>query len=239
MDAGTLNCPSCGAAVPKDAVECQYCHAALETVACPKCMGMMFVGTKFCPHCGAAAEAVAPGTPTKHPCPRCDQPLTTVQVAKMPLEECMHCGGLWVSVATFDRICADSEAQAAASGLQLPPAPAATFDAKIHYIKCPQCTTLMNRKNYAEHSGIIVNVCRAHGVWLDRDEIRRIIEFVRGGGLDRARRAEVEELERAGTSFAASSSLDLAGSTYSDLSPRQSDHLLMGLAAATNLLFGN
>jgi Zn-finger nucleic acid-binding protein len=197
------------------------------------------VGTKFCPHCGAAAQAVAPGTPTKHSCPRCNEALTAVEVAKTPLEECMRCGGLWVDVASFDHICADAEAQAAASGLQLPPAPAGMFDAKVHYIKCPQCATLMNRKNYAEHSGIILNVCRAHGVWLDRDEIRQIIEFVHAGGLDHARRAEVEELQRARTSYSARSSLDLAGSTYSDMSAGNSGHLMMGLAAAANLLFGN
>jgi Zn-finger nucleic acid-binding protein len=239
MDAGTLNCPSCGAVVSKDAVQCEYCHAQLETVACPKCLGMMFVGTKFCPHCGAAAQAVAQGTPTKRDCPRCSEALTAVEVAKMPLEECMRCGGLWVDVATFDRICADSEAQAAASGMQLPPAPAGMRDAKVHYLKCPQCQNLMNRKNYAEHSGIILNVCRAHGVWLDRDEIREIIEFVRAGGLDRARQAEIEELQRTRSSLAAHNSLDLVGNSYSDLTTGQTGHLLAGLAAATNLLFGN
>jgi Zn-finger nucleic acid-binding protein len=239
MDAGTLNCPSCGAAVSKDAVQCEYCHAQLETVACPKCLGMMFVGTKFCPHCGAAAQALAPGTATKHQCPRCEEPLTAVEVAKMPLEECMRCGGLWVDVATFDLICANNEAQVAASGLALPPAPPGTIDTKVHYIKCPQCQTLMNRKNYADHSGVILNVCRAHGVWLDRDEIRQIIEFVRGGGLDRAKQAEKEELERARAALGARNSLDLLDNSYSSLPAAQSGHLLSGLAAAANMLFGN
>jgi hypothetical protein len=32
-------------------------------------------------------------------------------------------------------------------------------------------------------------------VWLDRDELRRIIEFIRAGGLDLAREAEKEDLQ--------------------------------------------
>jgi Zn-finger nucleic acid-binding protein len=55
----------------------------------------------------------------------------------------------------------------------------------------------MNRMNYAGHSGVVINVCRNHGIWLDRDEIRQIVTFISSGGLDRARQAETEELNEA------------------------------------------
>jgi Zn-finger nucleic acid-binding protein len=55
----------------------------------------------------------------------------------------------------------------------------------------------MNRKNFGRSSGIIVDVCSRHGVWLDAGELPRVLEFVRSGGLARAERAEREEQQDA------------------------------------------
>ena len=93
----------------------------------------------------------------------------------------------------FDEICSDREAQTAALGLHLPPPVEA--DKHVRYIKCPQCTQLMSRKSYARGSGIVIDICKKHGIWLDRDELQRIVEFIRAGGLDRARQIEKQELD--------------------------------------------
>ena len=53
----------------------------------------------------------------------------------------------------------------------------------------------MNRINFARCSGVIVDVCKGHGTWFDRDELRAIVEFVRGGGLELSRDREKRELE--------------------------------------------
>ena len=50
----------------------------------------------------------------------------------------------------------------------------------------------MNRVNFAGYSNVIVDICKNHGTCFDRDELRRIIEFIRSGGLDKARRLELE-----------------------------------------------
>jgi Zn-finger nucleic acid-binding protein len=54
----------------------------------------------------------------------------------------------------------------------------------------------MTPTQFSRRSGVIVDVCRQHGVWFDRDELQRIIEFIRSGGLQRARQMEKEELAR-------------------------------------------
>jgi Zn-finger nucleic acid-binding protein len=58
----------------------------------------------------------------------------------------------------------------------------------------------MNRINFARCSGVVVDVCRQHGTWFDRDELTSIIEFIRGGGMNSARAKErleiAEERER-------------------------------------------
>ncbi len=48
----------------------------------------------------------------------------------------------------------------------------------------------MNRSNFSKNSGVIVDICRQHGVWFDAEELPKIIEFIRQGGLDHARKKE-------------------------------------------------
>jgi Zn-finger nucleic acid-binding protein len=53
----------------------------------------------------------------------------------------------------------------------------------------------MNRVNFARCSGVVVDVCKGHGTWFDRNELQRIIDFIRGGGLTVSRSREKRELE--------------------------------------------
>ena len=230
MEAGTLNCPACGAVVEKDAPQCQYCHALLQTVACPHCMGMMFAGTKFCPHCGVRVETIVQGKDSERHCPRCKVKLEDVQVANTPLEECTRCGGLWVDVTSFEFICANTEAQNAATGLNLPPPVAA--DPHVHYLPCPQCGNLMSRINYASRSGVIINVCRqptASG--------STAMRFARSSSSSApevwvaARRIETEELAEArrAVMFQPDAGTYLGGSLFRDsVSDDDRAHLVRG-----------
>jgi Zn-finger nucleic acid-binding protein len=193
MEAGALNCPHCGAAVTSDSPQCPFCKSLLQTVACPRCMGMMFLGTKFCPHCGAAADSPTPGIRTEQSCPRCQTGLVTVEFGRFVIQQCDTCGGLWMSVGVFDRVCSDAEAQSAAAALSLPPAPREVR--KVAYILCPACGQQMGRINFAHRSGVIIDICRQHGVWLDRDELQQILDFIHAGGLTRARLLEKEQLD--------------------------------------------
>ena len=52
----------------------------------------------------------------------------------------------------------------------------------------------MNRVNFAKASGVIVDVCRGHGTFLDAGELHQIVTFIHGGGLDRARERQLEDL---------------------------------------------
>jgi Zn-finger nucleic acid-binding protein len=192
MNAQTLNCYSCGAAVTGDAPNCQHCGARLASISCPACFAMMFQGAKFCPHCGGPA-ALWEGTDSQRPCPACRVSLLRGTLRDIPLHECPKCFGLWLDPATFERVCREAEQQSAVLGSAQPVAGANALG-PVRYVRCPLCDDLMHRMNFARCSGVIVDVCRAHGTWFDVNELHRIVQFIRAGGLDESRAREKAEL---------------------------------------------
>jgi len=195
MDAAALTCPQCGAAAAADAIECSFCHARLATTACPSCFGLVFVGSKHCAHCGAAITAVQAQASTL-PCPRGCGTLRALSLGGVALNECEHCSGVWLAQPDFQKLCAEEERRAVFLGAEAQAHRAAPGGvATVRYVPCPLCAKLMNRINFGKRSGIVVDGCAKHGTWFDADELRRVVEFVRDGGLDRARAVEKEQLE--------------------------------------------
>lgn len=199
MQAATLNCLMCGAPSRSDAAKCEHCGARLATVACPSCFGMIFQGSRFCPHCGTGVETTGPRK-TELPCPSCKKKtLERKELGETAVNECPDCHGLWIGVECFERLCADREKQSAVLGMPGEAAAPgrANLDLKVRYVPCPVCEALMHRMNFAKCSGVIIDVCKGHGSWFDRDELRHIVEFIHAGGLDQAREKEKREAEAA------------------------------------------
>jgi Zn-finger nucleic acid-binding protein len=186
-----LNCPNCGGAVMSDKTQCEFCGSRLKTVGCSKCLGLMFLGAKFCSHCGAKAGEVTviPDTAASE-CPRCKQNLKTIGIGSIIVRECTQCGGLWTAAETFETICADQESQASVLGFIGSEARPNSHPPTISYVPCPDCKLLMNRSNFARSSGVIVDMCKQHGVWFDADELPKIIDFINKGGMARSREKE-------------------------------------------------
>ena len=44
------------------------------------------------------------------------------------------------------------------------------------------CLNFMHRSNFALKSGVIVDSCRAHGLWLDNGEVTHLMEWKKAGG---------------------------------------------------------
>ncbi len=119
--------------------------------------------------------------------------MNNVTIGATKMQECPKCEGLWVDAATLGQIYAERERQASVLQATEPGVLSGVVEQKIQYLPCPVCKTLMNRVNFAHYSNVIVDVCKAHGSWFDRDELRRTIEFIRAGGLDNARIRELDE----------------------------------------------
>lgn len=111
------------------------------------------------------------------------------------LRECPQCEGMWTPVETLQQICTQQEKQAAVLGMSAPQAAPLGVEKSIRYLPCPVCRKLMNRVNFAHSSHVIVDVCKEHGTWFDKDELRRTIEFIRAGGLEKARANQMAQIE--------------------------------------------
>lgn len=123
--------------------------------------------------------------------------------------ECEQCRAVWIDAATFEHICASRETQAAVLHHWTGPEPAgaasgpvdragrstAAKPAEIRYRKCVACGTMMNRLNFGRLSGTIVDACRGHGTLLDAGELHSVVRFIQGGGLDRARQRQIEDMK--------------------------------------------
>ncbi len=200
------HCAGCGGPRPPASVEpCKYCGAVPDrdsanlTLVCPFCMHRITKGSLFCSSCG---QTIQPGQldakTGKLVCPRCSKTrLVNRKVGDFTVDECPTCSGLWVEVSAFDRII-NQQAEREKSeyrrgGPSGQPARASLTPEKVVYLKCPDCSRHMHRRNFGRASGVIIDECHDHGVWLDCDELGKIAAFVASGGVAFGRKLEAEE----------------------------------------------
>jgi Zn-finger nucleic acid-binding protein len=126
-------------------------------------------------------------------CPRCKAELKARSYGDLGVEECDACGGLFLAPQTMDRLVA---ARDMPTNLRLHlPKRALKGEAVVRYLFCPVCGKSMNRQAFGRISGVVVDVCKSHGVWFDAGELAAVIEFVERGGLERERERQLAELD--------------------------------------------
>ena len=238
MDAAALTCPQCGAAAAADAIQCSFCRVRLATTACASCFGLVFIGSKHCAHCGTPI-AKHDAREGERACPRGCGTLHRLALGGVELDECTGCSGVWLSIDVFRRLCAEEEERAVFLGaeLQARKTPAASAPT-VRYVPCPDCARLMNRVNFGKRSGIIVDGCSQHGTWFDADELRRVVEWVRDGGLDRARTHDRLRLEEERRLLATRQKLATWGAPQPSQADDASPSATGGIAAVLLRLFG-
>ncbi|HEY5657987.1 MAG TPA: zinc ribbon domain-containing protein [Myxococcota bacterium] len=197
VDARIHRCGSCGAQIGAEVKLCDYCGSEIVrdpaklSLICPECYARNADAARFCTACGVAFRP-EPVRVEGHelPCPACGALMPASQVAGIGLNECRECNGLWVPGKNFDVLVsrATEARRAAASGEAAAPQPrvqgANPAEQRVQYRKCPECDVYMQRRNYRKSSGIIIDVCRTHGTWLDADELERIAGFILSGGRE-------------------------------------------------------
>jgi len=193
-DAAVVRCGSCGAALGPGRSSCSFCGSEIERrpdptgPVCPECFARTPAGSRFCTASGVAFRPEPPAVPTRElPCPACSVPMSPRAVAGIAVDECTRCQGLWIPEGSLERLV--ERARDAAAGTS-PGAPTPRvrngnpLAQRVEYRRCPECDAYMQRRNFRRSSGIIVDVCRRHGTWLDPDELEQIAGFVLARGPD-------------------------------------------------------
>lgn len=152
-----------------------------DTRPCVRCGGIFSAKSRFCPFCNMTH--IRPFTKARTMCPQCNAALRPQEFRAHDIDVCPSCSGMWLDMYEFEYltsqkdIYADRETPVHYDRLPLQNRPG--------YYECVRCEHLMYRINYRHISGILIDVCGDHGVWLDRDELARLRNFVAAGGIDR------------------------------------------------------
>jgi Zn-finger nucleic acid-binding protein len=236
-------CGACGALLPAQAERCEYCLAEVPRdprelgLICPECYARSPAASRFCVTCGSEfAPQPIPAEMREWPCPCCGALMPGRMVGGVALNECAGCGGLWVPEARLELLI--QRAVEAARGREVS-APRGKLSVAnpaarpLAYRKCPVCEAFMLRRNYAQRSGIILDVCAAHGSWLDADELEQIGAFILSGGLERAQAREREEREHEAGRARVEKALAAAGTPgYAEPDSGPRGHWVLGLLRA-------
>lgn len=185
------NCTNCSAPLPHASILCAYCGSRNDI----DLKGVHYYTTH---------EVEAERT-----CPRCNIGLKTIDLninGTFLIERCDECFGLFFDPnelealleATVSNVFTINKSQLDANKAAIK-----TGEQGAFYIKCPVCGKIMNRVNFGTNSGVIVDRCKEHGVWLDGGELRHLFEWMKAGGKllqqekeQERRRIETRELEQ-------------------------------------------
>lgn len=192
-DEATRRCSGCGGPLAHDVSVCTFCGAAVEgalSQICRECFAQNEEDARFCAACGCGMGSQSPiGDGHPLPCPCCEQSMPARRIGSFPANECENCNGLWIPGDQFDALVeAAAKARQENQTEQVEPDPRHTganpVAQAIAYRRCPECDAMMQRKNFRQRSGVILDVCRDHGTWLDSDELERVVGFIMSGGLE-------------------------------------------------------
>lgn len=148
----------------------------------------------FCPFCGVRADIDLRqihfrdlGEDAAVSCPECSIPVHVFELGSEPglrVERCLTCHGIlfnpgeleamletqthplvWLDSVQLNQIAGDFGHQR-----------------EIAYRPCPVCRERMGHLNFGGRSGVILDRCATHGVWVQGGQLRRLTEWWRAGG---------------------------------------------------------
>ena len=163
-------CNHCSAPLPHDSIICSYCGTRNDIELTPKTQNGASSSKRMCPDCVVFLESVDIGDHDRfmvEKCPRCFGLFFDNHELEALLEKSTG-NSYWINHKKLHSL------------LQHP-----LHKDVVQYRKCPECSSIMHRKNYMNRSGVIMDVCIKHGVWLDAGELKQIQEWRALGGNER------------------------------------------------------
>ncbi len=162
-------CHACSAPLPTHSAHCRYCGVRNDLDL----------------HAHQVDALADDGSTLK--CPECEIALDRVSVSigeGLELAHCSGCYGMFFAPGGIEY--ALREGVSHADRVKIQQIDQINIDrfsrVSIRYRNCPVCELPMRRFNFAKRSGVIVDQCANHGIWLDNGELIHLLEWRKSGG---------------------------------------------------------
>lgn len=186
---------------------------------CSSCSAPLPANTQFCNYCGVRNDVDIRG---KHDyqvvnrqspriCPECQSNLQTINLdlaTPLQIERCKTCFGLFFDPGDVESLLESSVSPVFSINMELLGninQDRYQNDRPVKYQKCPVCQNLMNRMLFGHRSGVVIDQCKSHGVWLDGGEISHLLEWKKAGGqlLHEKKQSELQQKKSSSRSSSA------------------------------------
>ncbi len=105
-------------------------------------------------------------------CPACDEPMVVLELDEVEIDYCIECEGIWLDSGELEMLLESSAAKDGfLSSFARDECGAETAR------KCPMCGKVMKKALYTGNRRIRIDRCpESDGIWLDKGELREILE---------------------------------------------------------------
>jgi len=163
---------------------------------CKSCSAPLSANTNVCRYCGVRNDIDLHGklqysvnnNQSQRICPECNTNLQTIDLnlnEPFLIEHCETCFGLFFDPGEIETMLEHSVSNVFHINRDLLRninKERYQNQKKVRYIKCPVCQQWMKRKNFGYRSGVIINQCKQHGIWLESGEMTHLLEWKKAGG---------------------------------------------------------
>ncbi|MCK9605897.1 MAG: zf-TFIIB domain-containing protein [Methylomonas sp.] len=179
---------------------------------CNNCSAPLLPNTQYCSYCGVRNDVDLLGKhdyrvvsrQSERICPECNVHLQTVALELQPplhIERCSSCFGLFFDPGEVETLLENSVSPVFSVNQELLGninKDRYQKNKPVKYLECPVCLNMMNRVVFGHKSGVVIDQCRAHGIWLDGGEISHLLEWKKAGGqiLHEKKQAELRQRKR-------------------------------------------
>ena len=185
-----MRCKFCSAPLPKKGLICDYC------------------GKRNPLNLNVLSKVDIEDKHTEHQCPVCKVSFDNINIGlkkRVLVQRCDSCDGLFITEDILEQLMQDKKVAKESIDLHVlrfvQNNPRQNRETKISYRNCPVCDTMMQRYNYKTASGVVVDRCLRHGIWLDGGELKQLFEWQKAGGEMQTRTIQPTAIKRPETIF--------------------------------------
>jgi Zn-finger nucleic acid-binding protein len=161
-----------------------------------------------CPFCGSRQDIDLRkvhfrdlGSDASLSCPDCRTALNVIEIdtdPAMTIERCPACVGMFFNHGELEKLLEENTSEVILLDKQQLSGIAEHFghEHEVLYLQCPMCHERMSHRNFGGSSGVILDHCGTHGMWVQGGELRRLLEWWAAGGKHLHQQNEQERVAK-------------------------------------------